>query len=45
MSKNIDKVWKRKNRCWYDQIMSQYHPDLPRYKKALGTATKTIRNA
>ena len=42
---NIDKVRKRKKRCWYNHRLSQNHFDLLKYKKALGTATKTIRNA
>ena len=36
---------KRKKRCWYNYRLSQNQSDLLRYKKALGTATKTIRNA
>ena len=44
-SKNIDKVRKRKKRCWYNYRLSQNHSDLLKYKKAHGTATKTICNA
>ena len=44
-SKNIDKVRKRKKICWYDYRLSQNHSDMLKYKKAIGTATKTIRNA
>ena len=40
-SKYIDKVRKRKKR-WYNYRLSQNHFDLLKYKKALGTATKTI---
>ena len=36
---------KRKKICWYNCRLSQNHSDLLRYKKAIGTATKTIRNA
>ena len=43
--KNMDKVRKRENRCWYDHKLSQNHSDLLRYKKSHGTATKTALNA
>ena len=43
--KNINKVWKRKKICWYNYKHSQNHSDLLKYKRTLGTATKTICNA
>ena len=44
-SKTIDKGRKRKKRCRYNNRLSHDHLDLLKYRKALGTTTKTICNA